>query len=147
MQNQPVLQLFAVCSAVVVLTLYMLGVITARTRNQRKAVINPEDVKVNSGAKVVDEEHADVLRIKRAHLNGLENAVPFFVIGFLYTMTDPSLVLARVLFITFAVVRVLHAVFYLNAKQPFRTAAFGVAALVNVIMLVQVVRAAIPGLA
>jgi glutathione S-transferase len=146
LSNQPVLQLFALSSAVLVLTLYGLGILTARKRNQRKAVLNPEDVKVNSGAKVVDAEHTDVLRIKRAHLNLIENAVPFFVIGFLYTLTDPSMTMASILFFTFVGVRLFHAIFYLNAAQPFRTASFGIGALVNVVMLVQVVRAALPGL-
>lgn len=144
--HQPVLQLFAVCCAVLVATLYALGFLTAKTRADRKAVLNPEDVKVNSGASVVEVEHPDVQRVKRAHLNGLENAVPFFILGFLYTLTDPSMTMASVLFLTFVGIRLFHAVFYLSAKQPFRTASFAVGALVNIVMLVQVVRGALPGL-
>ncbi len=143
LSNEPVLQLFALSSAVVVVTLYGLGFATAKKRADRKLVINPEDVAVNSGAKVGDGEHPDVLRIKRAHLNGIENAVPFFVLGFLFTMTDPSLTLARVLFGTFVGIRVLHAVFYLSAKQPFRTASFAVGAIVNLVLLEEVVRHAV----
>ena len=69
----------------------------------------------------VEVEHPDVQRIKRAHVNAIENAVPFFVIGFIYTQTSPSMMMARVLFLTFVAIRLFHAIFYLTAKQPFRT--------------------------
>jgi glutathione S-transferase len=141
MINDPVFQLYALCSSVLVVVLYGLGFLTAKTRAERKVVVNHEDTKVNGGASVQDAEHADVQRLKRAHINSLENAVPFFAIGLLYTMTSPSLALARGLFITFAAIRLLHAVFYVSAKQPFRTASFAVGALINLTMVVQVVRA------
>lgn len=142
----PVLQLYALSSAIVILTMYGLGVLTAKKRAEKKVVINPEDVKVNSGAKVSDEEHPEVLRVKRAHLNAMENALPFFVIGFLYALTEPSVLMAKVLFFTFIGVRLFHAAFYVNAKQPFRTASFAVGAVVNLVMLAQVLRDVIPAL-
>lgn len=89
----------------------------------------------------VEIEHADVQRIKRAHGNAIENAVPFFVIGFIYTQTSPSMMVARVLFLTFVALRLFHAMFYLTAKQPFRTASFALGALINLAMVVQVLRA------
>ena len=48
--------------------------------------------------------------------------------------------MARTLFGAFVLTRVFHAVFYLGAKQPFRTIAFGVGALVSLVMTVQVLR-------
>lgn len=139
--SDPVFQAYTLAAAATIVLLYALGFLTAKTRADRKVVLNPEDVSVNGGAKVADIEHPDVLRIKRAHLNLLETAVPFFAIGFLYTATAPNLTLARALFGVFILVRVLHAVFYLGAKQPFRTIMFAAGTLVNVTMLVQVLRA------
>lgn len=139
--SQPVFQSYALAVAVLVVTLYGLGFETARVRAARKIVVNPEDAGINGNATVADQDHPDVLRIKRAHLNLLENATPFFAIGLLYSLTDPGLTFARVLFGVFVGVRVLHAAFYLSAKQPFRTASFVVGALVNLAMVVQVVRA------
>ena len=141
--SQPAFQLYALCSCILVLSLYGLGFVTAAVRAKRKAVVNAEDVGVNPGARVVDVEHPDVQRVKRAHLNAIENAVPFFVVAFLYTLTDPSMTAVRVFFFTFVGVRLFHAIFYLSAKQPFRTAAFTVGGLVNLVMVVQVVRAVI----
>jgi uncharacterized MAPEG superfamily protein len=139
--SQPAFSLYAICSAVLVVSLYAIGFWTAKVRNDRKAIVNPEDVKVNSGASVVDVEHPDVQRLKRAHTNAIENAVPFFVIAFLYTQTSPSMTVARALFFTFVAIRLLHAIFYATAKQPFRTLAFTVGAIVNLAMVVQVLRA------
>lgn len=142
----PVFQAYALSVLVVSTTLFGLGFVTAKRRAERKVVVNAEDVSVNSGAQVGDAEHPDVLRIKRAHLNLLESAVPFFAIGLLYTFTAPNLTLARALFGGFAVVRLLHAVFYLSAKQPMRTISFALGTLCNVIMIVQVLRALLPAM-
>ena len=141
--SDPVFQAYALGVSAVVVTLYGLGFHTAKLRADRKIVLNPEDVGVNRGARVAEVEHPDVLRVKRAHLNLVENAVPFFAIGLLYTMTDPSVNLARALFAIFVGIRVFHAVFYLAAKQPFRTLSFVIGALCNLTMVVQVVRAAL----
>lgn len=142
--SQPVFQLYAFVSSLIIIILYGLGFWTAKVRAEKKAVINHEDVAINGGASVVDVEHPDVQRIKRAHGNAIENAVPFFAIGFLYTQTDPSLTMARILFFTFLAFRLFHALFYLGAKQPFRTLSFTVGALVNIVMIVQVIRAVAP---
>ena len=139
--QQPVFALYAICSAILIITFYALAFLTAKTRADRKAVINYEDVKINSGASVVEVEHLDVQRIKRAHMNALENAVPFFIIGFIYSQSAPSMMMAQGLFFSFVTIRVLHAVFYLSAKQPFRTMSFAIGALLNLTMVVQVLRA------
>ena len=139
--HQPVFQTYAICSAALVVILYGLGFWTAKIRNDHKKVINAEDLKVNPGAEAVEVEHPAVQRIKRAHGNSLENAVPFFAIGFLYVCTSPRPAMANALFITFVAVRLFHAFFYLTARQPFRTLSFAVGALVNLTMVVQVLRA------
>jgi microsomal prostaglandin-E synthase 1 len=144
--TDPVFQAYSLAVVAVIVTLYGLGFNTAKIRAERKAVLNPEDVGVNKGAKVVDLEHPDVQRIKRAHLNLIENAVPFFAIGLLYTMTAPSLTFARALFTIFVVVRLFHAFFYLSAKQPWRTISFAIGTAVNVIMIVQVLRTLLPAM-
>lgn len=144
--NDPVFQAYVLSVSIVIITLYGLGFHTAKTRADRKIVVNPEDTSVNGGATVADVDHPDVQRIKRAHQNLLENAVPFFAIGFLYSLTTPNLAFARVLFAAFVLIRVFHAVFYLTAKQPFRTISFAVGALVNLTMVVQVLRVVVPAM-
>jgi glutathione S-transferase len=139
----PVIRAYAISVVLTIVLLYGLGSYTAAIRAARKLVLNAEDVGVNAGASVGTEEHVDVARIKRAHMNLIENAVPFFAIGLLYLVTEPGKNFARVLFATFVLARIAHAVFYLRAMQPFRTLAFAVGALVNLTMAIQVVRAII----
>lgn len=141
--SQPVFQLYAITSAVLVVILYSLAFLTAKVRGDKKKILNAEDIKVNSGAVLVEVEHLDVQRIKRAHQNSLENAVPFFVIAFLYSLTEPGLGWAQGFFFTFLGLRLFHAIFYLTARQPFRTISFALGALINLAMVVQVLRAAI----
>ncbi len=140
---QPVFRLYALSSAMLVVIMYGIGFWTAKVRADRKVVVNPEDVKVNNGAQVGEVEHPDVARIKRTHSNAVENMVPFFVIAFAYSQTMPSLTMARVLFFSFVALRFLHVLFYVSAKQPFRTAMFAFAAVINLIMVVQVIRAVV----
>lgn len=137
----PILRAYALSIVVLCLLMAGLGGITAFTRFKRQQVLNREDAGVNGGAQVVEVEHPDVARAKRAHANLIESLVPFIILGLLFFLTGPSKNFARALFTIFVVARLAHAVFYLRAIQPFRTMAFAVGAVVNLVMLVQVLRA------
>ena len=142
--SAPAFPAYAASVSVLVITLYGLAFHTAVSRAMRKVTLNAEDVTVAPGSAVVEFEHVAVQRIKRAHQNLLENAAPFFIVGVLYCLTSPTLAFAHGLFAVFVGVRVLHAVFYLSAIQPFRTASFAIGALVNLVMVVQVLRFVVP---
>ena len=71
--NPHALAMFAVCSAILAAHLLLLGFWTGRVRISRKQYVNPEDAKISNGL-AVEAAHADVLRVKRAHQNALENA-------------------------------------------------------------------------
>jgi uncharacterized MAPEG superfamily protein len=142
MLDNPTLKLYALVSTLAALHLVLLSVWTGAVRTRRESSVNPEDMAIHKG-KPGDSEHADVLRVKRAHQNALENAVPFFVIGLGYALSKPSMTGAYAYFFTFLGARVLHSLFYLWGKQPFRTMMFvlGVATMVG--MGVHVIRLAI----
>lgn len=86
----------------------------------------------------------NVERVRRAHRNDLENIVPFFVIGLLYTLTNPSAFLAINLFRAVGIARIAHTLVYavVVVPQPARALAFFVALLATVYMALQVVIAA-----
>lgn len=140
--QSPALQLYALTSAILGIHLLLLALWTGTVRSFRKQYVNQEDSQMLKGA-VVEVEHVDVLRAKRAHQNALENAVPFFVIAFLYALTSPTQGAAQIYFFTFLGARVLHSVFYLLGRQPFRTLSFAVGVLALFGMAFQVVRAAV----
>src|SRR5262252_4796707 len=62
------------------------------------------------------ERNEAVERIRRIHQNDLEN-IPFFLLaGFLFVLTGPSLLWARLLLYGYVVSRLLHFVAYLSAR-------------------------------
>jgi len=133
--------IYALCAAILGAQLILIAFWTGTVRVKRKVYINPEDATFNKADQ--GDDHPDVLRVKRAHQNALENAVPFFAIGALYAATSPSKTAALAYMGTFTVVRVLHTFFYLGGKQPFRTLCFAIGALATLGMAQHVIRAAL----
>jgi len=140
--DNPALKIYALAGAIVAVQLILLALWTGTVRTMRKTFVNPEDAALNK-AEQVEADHPDVQRVKRAHQNLLENALPFFAVGLLYALTNPRPGAAQIYFFTFVGARLLHSVFYLWGKQPFRTLMFAVGALCVIGMAVQVIRAAI----
>lgn len=132
-------QLYAFFSAILALQLLALALWTGTVRTMKKQWVNPEDAKFNKGESA-EQDHPDVARTKRAHQNALENAVPFFAVGYLYATVQPSKTAALIYFGTFTAARLLHSVFYLWGRQPFRTMMFGVGVLAVIGMAVHVIR-------
>ena len=140
--THPALRLYAICSAILVLQLIALALWTGTIRARSKVFVNAEDAKLNK-ANHSEADHDDVQRVKRAHMNALENAVPFFIVGLLYAFSGPSKVGAQAYFFTFVGARILHSIFYLWGRQPFRTLCFAIGALATIGMAVHVLRVAI----
>jgi len=141
MEN-PAFQAYALTSAVLAVQLILLAFWTGATRAKSKRYTNPEDAGVVKGEQA-EQDHPDVLRVQRAHRNALENVVPFLAVGALYVATGASKTGAQVYCYTFLAARLLHSVFYLAGKQPFRTIAFGIGAAAVLGMAFHVIRAAI----
>jgi glutathione S-transferase len=76
----------------------------------RKTPLNPEP----NPKQLEPNERVD--RIRRIQLNDLENLPFFLVAGFLYILTEPSLLLARVLLYGYVVSRLLHFAAYASAR-------------------------------
>ena len=140
MSANPAMALFALVATLLVFHLFVLAGYTGYARTKHKQFVNPEDAKLNK-ADAAEEEHPDVARAQRAHANALENAVPFFAVGALYASTSPSRTSALAYFGTFLVMRLLHSMFYLFGRQPFRTISFAIGVLAVVGMGVHVLRA------
>ena len=80
----------------------------------------------------------DVERVRRNHLNDLENIVPFVLIGFGYVSCGPSLFLALWHFRLFFVSRLCHTLAYqIPLAQPTRLISFLVGLLVTISMALQ----------
>jgi uncharacterized MAPEG superfamily protein len=140
--DNPAFRTYVICATILAVHLILLAGWTGTVRATRKAFVNPEDARLNKGTEV-DSDHPDVRRAGRAHMNALENAVPFFIVGLLYVLTGATKTGAMAYFGTFTAARLLHSIFYLAGKQPFRTISFGIGVLTIFGMAFHVVRAAL----
>jgi uncharacterized MAPEG superfamily protein len=132
----PAFSAYAVSVIALGLNLVGLANATALTRARANEVINPEDKKLNSKASVVFDEGNDrTARYRRAHRNALENTPLFMITALVLTLMGASATVGAALFYPYVGLRILHSVCYVKQIQPFRTAAFALAALVQVAVL------------
>jgi len=119
--HDPVFATYVVAASLMILKATSMSWLTVvRMLQVNGGFRSPEDLKKtpfnpNPNQKQLEPNDA-VDRIRRIHLNDLEN-IPFFVAaGFLYVLTEPSLLLARVLLYGYVVTRLLHFVAYLTGR-------------------------------
>nr|WAS27878.1 glutathione S-transferase [Mythimna separata] len=138
--DNPLVQSYIVYTAILALKLLALSPMTGMTRVARGVFANPEDAKSMKGGKVKYDDPV-IERIRRAHLNDLENIPAFWVLAALYVTTNPAVAWATLLFRVFTVCRIIHTIVYavVPLPQPARGIAFGIPLLINFYMGAQVV--------
>uniref|UniRef100_A0A087Z4Q3 Microsomal glutathione S-transferase 1 n=1 Tax=Anopheles darlingi TaxID=43151 RepID=A0A087Z4Q3_ANODA len=124
--DQASLRAYVFWSAVLVSKMLLMSPLTSLTRVRKMAFANPEDTAAISRKLKPKFDDPDVERVRRAHLNDLENILPFFVIGFLYLLTNPAPTLAINIYRLVAASRILHTLVYavVPVPQPARFLAF-----------------------
>nr|APH81357.1 microsomal GST 1 [Tigriopus kingsejongensis] len=111
----------------VALTTGLLGVklilnseFTVLNRIQRKVFSTPEDIVAFGGNEIKTNDEV-VERIRRMHLNDIENFVPFCLLSNMYVATDPSDTEVKWICGLFLVTRLGHTMTYIGMKnQPWR---------------------------
>ncbi|XP_026727356.1 microsomal glutathione S-transferase 1-like [Trichoplusia ni] len=138
--DNPVFRAYIVYSAILAVKVLAMTLLTAMTRVIRGTFANPEDTKMFKGAKVRYDDPA-VERVRRAHLNDLENIPVFWVVAALYVSTNPVAAWATLLFRAFTLGRILHSIVYavVPLPQPARAIAFGIPFLTTAYMGAQVI--------
>jgi len=131
---------YAVCSGILVIKMIASALYTGAQRSKVKGYVNPEDARVaGGGAEAAPEEKPAVARALRIQRNDLENIPAFFAIGLVYVLSGASGFGAAAYCWTFTLARVAHTVAYARGIQPARAILFGVAALANLGMAVNVI--------
>ncbi|KAL0102067.1 hypothetical protein PUN28_018544 [Cardiocondyla obscurior] len=121
--NPEVLQVFGFWGSVLVLKLLAMVPLTARQRFRKNVFANDEDLRFAKGKVIYNDP--DVERVRRSHLNDLENILPWFLVTYLWIGTGPSPWLAKILIRTFVLARVTHTVSYvILPQQPTRAISF-----------------------
>jgi len=137
--GDPAFAVFAACAAILVIKMAVVAHYTGISRYTKKSFMNPEDSKVFlKGEGLVERDHPDVDRALRSHRNDLENIPPFLILGLIYLQIGFSPELAKALFITFTVARVLFSIAYFKKWAPWRSIIFTVGELCTLTMVVQI---------
>merc|ERR1712007_95909 len=122
----------------------VMSLLTARQRVKHGKFSNKEDA-VAAGQNPSNqydlkkslESNDEVERIRRAHMNDVENIYPFLIIGILFILTvNPDYFYLQLHFRLFVIVRYLHTFVYLFAvRQPARGFMFALGLLCNISMI------------
>uniref|UniRef100_A0A8C5L4H5 Microsomal glutathione S-transferase 1 n=1 Tax=Jaculus jaculus TaxID=51337 RepID=A0A8C5L4H5_JACJA len=143
MENE-VFMAFASYATIILSKMMFMSTATAFYRLTKKVFANPEDCASfgkGENAKKYMRTDDSVERVRRAHLNDLENIVPFLGIGLLYSLSGPDLSTALLHFRVFVGARVYHTLAYLTPlPQPNRALAFFVGYGVTLSMAYRVLR-------
>lgn len=120
LQN-PLFATYVVAATIMILKAVSMSWLTVvRMMSVKGGFRSPEDLKKTPLNPAPDPKQLEpderVERIRRIQLNDLENLPFFLVAGFLYVMTDPSLLLAQVLLYGYVVSRLLHFAAYMTAR-------------------------------
>jgi glutathione S-transferase len=148
LQN-PLFATYAVAATLMILKAVGMSWLTvARMIQSRAGFRSPEDLRKtplnpNPDPKQLEPDER-VERVRRIHMNDLEN-VPFFLAaGFLYVLTGPPLLLAQLLLYGYVVSRLLHFAAYLTAQtHDLRATLWTVGSLILVFMTARTLLAAL----
>jgi glutathione S-transferase len=120
--HNPVFTAYAIAATLMILKAAGMSWLTVvRMMQFRSGLRSPEDLRKGPFNASPDPKQLEpddrVDRIRRIHLNDLENLPFFLAAGLLFVLTEPSLRTAQWLFYGYAVSRLLHFFAYLTAQS------------------------------
>lgn len=134
MNDSGILRTLVQVDTLLVLKMMLVGNYTTFLRFKHRVFATAEDYEMRNMA--VREPNAEIERTRRAHLNDLENVLPFFVVSGCCALTDPNPTWFSILMWSYLALRSLYSIFYVRGMQPHRTIAFTFAAIVTGTMMV-----------
>jgi len=139
--SNPVFASYAFYGSIATLKLLAMGPLTSVKRMTLGVFANPEDAKA-FGAKKTILDNDSVERVRRNHLNDLENIPAFLFLGLLYVAIQPNPSTALWHFRAFVISRILHTLAYqVPIPQPSRALMYGIGVATCVSMAVQIIMA------
>lgn len=147
--QDPLFRTYAIAASLMILKAIAMSWLTVLRMMQVKGGFRaPEDLRKTLLNPAPDPSqlapNEAVERVRRIHLNDLENLPFFLVAGFLFILTGPSLLVAQVLLYGYVVSRLLHFAAYFTAQtHDMRATLWTVGSLVLIGMTVWTVYAAL----
>lgn len=147
--QDPLFATYAIAAAIMILKAVGMSWLTVyRMMKAKGGYRSPEDLRktrINPDpdpAQIAPNEYVD--RIRRIQLNDLENLPYFLAAGLLYVLTQPSLLMARIVLYGYVASRLLHFAAYLTAQtHDTRATLWTIGSLILIFMTVRVLVAAL----
>ena len=127
--QDPVFATYAIAATLMILKAVGMSWLTvARMMQVKGGFRSPEDLRKTPLNPKPDPKQLEpderVERLRRIQMNDLENLPFFLVAGFLYVLSEPSLLMARVLLYGYVASRFLHFAAYVTAQTHDMRATF-----------------------
>ena len=141
--QDPLFATYAIAATLMILKAVGMSWLTvARMMQEKGGFRSPEDLRRTPLNPAPDpkqlEPNERVDRIRRIQMNDLENLPFFLVAGFLYVLTEPSLLLARLLLYGYVASRLLHfAAYFTGQTHDLRATLWTVGSLILIFMTVK----------
>jgi len=148
LQN-PLFATYAIAAALMILKAVGMSWLTVvRMLQEKGGFRSPEDLRKTPFNPQPNPQQLEpnerVERIRRIQLNDLENLPFFLVAGLLYILTEPSLLLARILLYGYVVSRLLHFAAYASARtHETRATLWTIGSLILIFMTIRTLIVAI----
>ena len=147
--QDPLFATYVIAATLMVLKAVSMSWLTvARMMQAKGGFRSPEDLKETllnprpNPAQLAPNERVE--RIRRIQMNDLENLPFFLVAGFLYILTQPSLLLAQWLLYGYVVSRLLHfAAYFTGQIHEIRAACWTVGSIILIFMTARTLLAAL----
>lgn len=141
--QDPLFATYAIAATLMILKAVAMSWLTVvRMMQEKGGFRSPEDLRRTPLNPAPDpkqlEPNERVDRIRRIQMNDLENLPFFLVAGFLYILTEPSLLLARLLLYGYVASRLLHfAAYFTGQTHDMRATLWTVGSLILIFMTVK----------
>ncbi|XP_073978463.1 microsomal glutathione S-transferase 1-like [Rhodnius prolixus] len=134
--DNPVFAGYAFYAAFLIFKMILMSFLTGYQRQRKKVFVNAEDATL-AGAELKGVQDEDVERIRRAHLNDLENIPIFLISGLILVAADPNVIFALMMFRLYFIARLGHTIVYAVyvVRQPVRTIFFFTGVIINIIIV------------
>lgn len=141
--HDPLFATYAIAATLMILKAVGMSWLTVvRMMQEKGGFRSPEDLRKTPLNPAPDprqlEPNERVERIRRIQMNDLENLPFFLVAGFIYILSEPSLLLARLLLYGYVASRLLHfAAYFTGQTHDMRATLWTVGSLILIFMTVK----------
>lgn len=136
--NNSTFLVYAITCLVLCGNLLFLWGYSGAARAKTKTAMNEEDA-IRFSASLAEMDPPKVARVLRAHSNAEASIYPFLFLGLVFVLAGGSAATATVIFGVFTGARLLHSIFYLAGKQPWRSIFFGVGGVTTIALMLDIV--------